>query len=515
MINKHKLYPITLVSTVMSLMLLSTLATANPGMIITKSAFPLSYDAIGENITYDYTVTNSGNVSFTGTIIVADNRTGAFSITSNGLDVGQNVTGTENYTITQLDLDAGYVTNTPYATGSFGGNIVNSNTATAIVYADQSPALTLTKIPNPSTYTDGQSVIYTYSVTNVGNVTLTSVNVTDTTFGQAIALGTTTLAPGASTTGTYTYQTTHTDYDNGSVVDNALAKGTFQSTVVQAPASATVIAVNQNPALTITKIPNPSTYNVAGQNITYYFTVTNSGNGDIYGNITITDSILGQISIPNDDLAPGQSITETATYSVTQADIDAGFVTNSAYATNNNINSNTANVTVNATHKALPVITWSNPANIIFGTALNSTQLDATSSVVGSFIYIPAAGTVLGSGIHTLQTVFTPKDTMDYTAATTSVQINVLTPVQKIQQVITFIQGLVTSGKLNNGQANSLIAKLNAAKMNINHENTQAATNELNAFINEVNADIKIGKLSSTDGQTLIDEANAVIDAIK
>ncbi len=36
--------------------------------------------------------------------------------------------------------------------------------------------------------------------------------------------------------------------------------------------------------------------------------------------------------------------------------------------------------------KQAPTITWSNPANITYGTALNSTQLDATASVPGTFI---------------------------------------------------------------------------------------------------------------------------------
>ncbi len=117
--------------------------------------------------------------------------------------------------------------------------------------------------------------------------------------------------------------------------------------------------------------------------------------------------------------------------------------------------------------------------------------------------------------MHTLNVSFKPTDNKKYTNVSASVQINVLTPVQEIQQMITFIQGLVNSGKLNPGQAKSLIFKLNAAKKNINHENTPAATNELNAFINEVNAEIKTGKLSSTDGQTLIDGANAEINAIK
>jgi hypothetical protein len=171
-------------------------------------------------------------------------------------------------------------------------------------------------------------------------------------------------------------------------------------------------------------------------------------------------------------------------------------------------------VLINVT-KAIPKIIWDNPADIVYGTALSINQLDATSSVAGSFVYTPVAGTVLTAGTQTLQTVFTPNDTMDYNTTSASVQINVLTPVQEIQLMTTFIQSLVTSGKLNNGQANSLIVKVNDVTKKLNDGNTKAATNQLNAFINEVNADIKTGKLSSADGQTLIDGANAVINAIE
>lgn len=43
----------------------------------------------------------------------------------------------------------------------------------------------------------------------------------------------------------------------------------------------------------------------------------------------------------------------------------------------------------------VPTITWPNPANIVYGTALGSAQLDATASVPGTYSYSPAAGTVL------------------------------------------------------------------------------------------------------------------------
>jgi hypothetical protein len=77
--------------------------------------------------------------------------------------------------------------------------------------------------------------------------------------------------------------------------------------------------------------------------------------------------------------------------------------------------SNAATLTVN---KIVPVITWPTPAAITYGTALSAAQLDATASVPGSFVYSPAAGTVLGAGANTLHATFTPADTTDYTTRT-------------------------------------------------------------------------------------------------
>jgi hypothetical protein len=76
---------------------------------------------------------------------------------------------------------------------------------------------------------------------------------------------------------------------------------------------------------------------------------------------------------------------------------------------------------------ATPAIAWSNPAPIVYGTALSGTQLNATASVPGSFVYTPAAGTVLGAGNgQTLHVVFTPADTTDYSVVSKDVSINVV-----------------------------------------------------------------------------------------
>jgi hypothetical protein len=88
-------------------------------------------------------------------------------------------------------------------------------------------------------------------------------------------------------------------------------------------------------------------------------------------------------------------------------------------------------VTVQATLvvlKAIPVITWPQPASITVGTPLSATQLDATANVPGTFFYNPSLGTKLPKGQWTLTTTFTPTDTSNYETRAARVQINVITP---------------------------------------------------------------------------------------
>ena len=75
----------------------------------------------------------------------------------------------------------------------------------------------------------------------------------------------------------------------------------------------------------------------------------------------------------------------------------------------------TVQLTVN---QATPAITWAALAPIATGTALSSTQLDATANVPGAFTYNPAAGNVPAAGTLQLTATFTPTDTTDYATAT-------------------------------------------------------------------------------------------------
>ena len=93
----------------------------------------------------------------------------------------------------------------------------------------------------------------------------------------------------------------------------------------------------------------------------------------------------------------------------------------------------TASVTLTVV-KATPVLTWSVPLPIIYGTALGPQQLAATASVPGSFAYVPAAGQRLTAGDHVLSVTFTPEDVLNYTTASITVGQSVL----QIQPTITW-----------------------------------------------------------------------------
>ena len=89
----------------------------------------------------------------------------------------------------------------------------------------------------------------------------------------------------------------------------------------------------------------------------------------------------------------------------------------------------------------------------------------------------------------------------------------ILTPVQKINQMINSIRNLITSGKLSSGVGRPLISKLTAAKNSLNSGQTSKANAKLNIFIIEVDIYIDSGILSQTNDQLLINSVNVIIRA--
>ena len=135
---------------------------------------------------------------------------------------------------------------------------------------------------------------------------------------------------------------------------------------------------------------------------------------DDLGNLFIADAANNRVR------QVGQSPTLTLTSVLLSNSGNYDVVITSPYES---ITSAVATVTV---AQANPVVKWTNPAPIIYGTPLSSKQLNATASVQGSFYYTPGDGTVLDSGSNTLSAIFTPYDATDYTSATNIVPMEVL-----------------------------------------------------------------------------------------
>ena len=135
----------------------------------------MSYNQVGQVITYTYVVTNTGNVSVPGQIIVNDSRIDVFCPPSTGLAPGESLTCTASYTVTQADLDAGKIVNVASATNG----VVTSPEDTVTVGAVAKPLLSVVKSSPTTDLTAPQTVHYSYLVTNAGNVTLTGIALSD------------------------------------------------------------------------------------------------------------------------------------------------------------------------------------------------------------------------------------------------------------------------------------------------------------------------------------------------
>jgi hypothetical protein len=163
------------------------------------------------------------------------------------------------------------------------------------------------------------------------------------------------------------------------------------------------------PTLTVATSSSPSTY---GGPVAFTATISS----DPPGTVTFYDggAVIGTGAING----------TTATFTTSSLIAGSQSIT-ASWPGNVNYGAVTSNAIIQMVNKAKPVITWSTPAAITFGTALSNAQLDASSTVPGAFVYSPAAGTVLNAGSQTLSVTFTPTDTTDYTTTTDSLTLTV------------------------------------------------------------------------------------------
>jgi uncharacterized repeat protein (TIGR01451 family) len=326
---------------------------SNPAIALVKTAIVDGAGTLDDVITYTFTVKNTGDTPLTN-IEVTDPMSG-LTITGSpiaSLGVGASssaISGT--YTITQDDIDTGKVTNSALATAKDPDNnditdisgTTEENDDNTVTVLAQMPTIALVKTASVGgTGTLGDIITYSFTVENTGNTTLTNVVVTDpmeglTITGSPIA----SLEPGdSSEVITATYTITQNDIDTGSITNSALA-------TAQDPEGNDITDIsgttNENDTPTVTKLPAIALVKsaivdgtgVLGDIITYTFTVENTGKTTLT-DVVVTDSMVGLIITGNPiaSLEVGESnSTIIGTYTITQADMDTGSVTNSALAT--------------------------------------------------------------------------------------------------------------------------------------------------------------------------------------
>jgi uncharacterized repeat protein (TIGR01451 family)/fimbrial isopeptide formation D2 family protein len=331
-------------------------------LIKTANIMALSNPVVaGDIVTFNFEVTNTGDVDLSNVtvtdILPGVNITGSpiASLPAGGAPV--TISGT--YELTQPDVDLGTVTNQATAEGTdpFGTVVDDPSGSTLtddtplVTSLTPAPAIRLIKsadasgLSNPPV--EGEFITYTFTVTNIGNVSLTGVSITDLLpdielFGGPIA----SMEPGDVDTDTFTarYALKQSDINLGFVENSATVSGTAPDATIVTDDSGTdnssdaptVVPLTQGAAISLVKTADDSATSNGGQvgdQITYTFTITNTGNVTL-NNVTLTDSLPGLVLVgsPIPTMEPGDidTLTYSASYAITQADIDNRGVQNTA-----------------------------------------------------------------------------------------------------------------------------------------------------------------------------------------
>tara|TARA_R110002020_G_scaffold41194_1_gene121460 strand:+ start:9325 stop:14112 length:4788 start_codon:yes stop_codon:yes gene_type:complete len=330
-----------------------TTMVLNPAIALVKTASVGGTGTLGDDITYTFTVTNTGDVTLTG-VVIDDALTGSVGLTVSPatLAPGETGTATASHTIAQLDMDAGNVSNTATATGTapdssmvtdISGTTLENDDSTDIPIT-QNPAIALVKTASVGgTGTLGDDITYTFTVTNTGDVTLTGIVINDALTGSVgLTVSPSTLAPGEIGTATARYTIDQLDIEAGNVSNSATVTGTAPNNGTVTDTSGTALdnddrtdtPITQDPAIALVKTASVGGRGTLGDDITYTFTVTNTGDVTLTG-VVIDDALTGSVglTVSPSTLAPGETGTATASYTIDQLDMDSGNVSNTATAT--------------------------------------------------------------------------------------------------------------------------------------------------------------------------------------
>lgn len=271
---------------------------------VAPSDSPIIYK--GDVANWYYEVTNTGNVPLTS-VTVTDNQGVVVTCPSTTLAPGA---------VMMCRGDgiaiAGTYTNIGTVVASYNGDTVTASDPSG--YFGLDPEIEISKTPATQTVIAGETATFTLVITNTGNVTLSSVSVSDSLTpscaGPLAALGV-----GESVTVTCAAGSVMSPFTN-----TAVATGTYGTRTVSDTATAAVL-VDYLPDIAVTKTANPTSVPETGGSVTFTVVVTSSG-VDPFTLNTLTDSVYGNLDgkgscdVPQTIAAGGQytcTFTETVT----------------------------------------------------------------------------------------------------------------------------------------------------------------------------------------------------------
>ena len=213
--------------------------------------------------------------------------------------------------------------NTATVTGTANGQPVSASATVSVDLIDAAPALTVVKSAIVNDGGNGQddpgdTISYSFTVTNSGNVSLTNVVLSDpmvtlsaptlTDQGEAgdssdglLSSGWDELGPGDTLSYTATYILVAGDVNAGQVVNTATANATTLQSVPVTGSTTNTTLLNVISTLSLAKVAtiNDGGDGVvnAGDTISYAFTVTNTGN-ILQNNISVSDPLLNVADLP-------------------------------------------------------------------------------------------------------------------------------------------------------------------------------------------------------------------------
>ena len=271
----------------------------NPKLGIVKTDGDATYDEVGDVIHYSIKATNTGNVTLHDVVVtdpLAVNLVCVPALPVADLEPGDDIDCTAEHVVTQEDLDNGSYLNTACVDDEMGQPESGADEACddEETPGEQNPELDIVKEDGDATYSAvGDVIHYTIKATNIGNVTLHDVVITDPNAVNLVcvpALPVADLAPDGEINCTAEHTVTQADIDAGSYLNTACVDDEMGAEGEGADEACDDENTpgSQNPELSIVKDDGGATYDEVGDVINYTIVAKNIGNVTLKG-VVVTD----------------------------------------------------------------------------------------------------------------------------------------------------------------------------------------------------------------------------------